>query len=175
MIIIQIVNDNHRGGVAPTADNLPRLAAMVVARALRVMPAVIITGARQTGKSTLVRDLVSGGGRLYASLAGRDARDQAVSAPAQLVRRAPAMTLDEVQREPGLLLAVKRAIDEERTPGRFLLTGSAKLRLRRRVSETLAGRATYLVLWPLTRREQLGFGATGPWAELFAARDREWR
>src|SRR5256885_5538001 len=44
----------------------------------------------------------------------------------------------------------------------------------RRVSETLSGRATYLVLWHLTRREQLGFGATGPWTQLLAARDRDW-
>jgi len=139
------------------------------------MPAVIVTGSRQAGKSTLVRDLVAGREPLYATLDDLDVRDQAASAPDQLVRRAPAMTLDEVQREPRLLLAVKRAIDQERTPGRFLLTGSANLRLMRRVSETLAGRATYLVLWPLTRREQLGFGSTGPWTELLAADDREWR
>src|SRR5256885_5422772 len=140
---------------AGVADPLPRLAAIAVARALRVMPAVIVTGARQTGKSTLVRHLIAGRERHYATLDDLDVRDQAVSAPDQLVRRAPAMTLDEVQREPELLLAVKRAIDEERTPGRFLLTGSANLRLMPRVSETLAGRATYPVLWPPTRREPL--------------------
>ncbi|MCP9911144.1 AAA family ATPase [Cyanobium sp. BA20m-p-22] len=58
-------------------------------------------------------------------------------------------TLDEVQREPGLLSAVKRAIDRNRSAGRFLLTGSANLLLMRQVSESLAGRASYLTLWPM--------------------------
>ena len=71
------------------------------------------------------------------------------------------VTLDEVQREPELLRAVKRAIDRDRTPGRFLLTGSANLLLMRQVSESLAGRASYLTLWPMTRREQRGLGRCG--------------
>ena len=85
------------------------------------------------------------------------------------------MTLDEVQREPGLLRAVKRAIDRDRTPGRFLITGSANLLLMRQVAESLAGRASYLTLWPMTRREQRGLGRCGVWDELLAARDEEWR
>ena len=68
------------------------------------------------------------------------------------------MTLDEVQREPDLLHAVKRAIDQQRQPGKFLITGSANLLLMRQVSESLAGRASYLTFWPMTRREQLGLG-----------------
>ena len=59
-----------------------------------------------------------------------------------------------MQQEPSLLSAVKRAIDRDRKAGRFLLTGSANLLLMRQVSESLAGRASYLTLWPLTRREQ---------------------
>ena len=81
------------------------------------------------------------------------------------------MTLDEVQREPDLLRAVKRAIDRRRRPGSFLLTGSANLLLMRRVSESLAGRASYLTLWPMTRREQRGLGRCGLWDDLLAARD----
>jgi hypothetical protein len=84
------------------------------------------------------------------------------------------MTLDEVQRAPDLLLAVKRAVDLDRRRGRFLLTGSANLLLMRRVSETLAGRASYLTLWPMTRREQLGLGCCGIWQDLLDARDDEW-
>ena len=84
------------------------------------------------------------------------------------------VTLDEVQREPDLLRAVKRAIDRDRTPGRFLLTGSANLLLMRQVSESLAGRASYLTLWPMTRREQRGLGRCGRWDELLAARDDDW-
>ena len=84
------------------------------------------------------------------------------------------VTLDEVQREPGFLAAVKRSIDRDRTPGRFLLTGSANLLLMHQVSESLAGRASYLTLWPMTRREQRGEGRAGRWDELLAARDDEW-
>jgi predicted AAA+ superfamily ATPase len=84
------------------------------------------------------------------------------------------VTLDEVQREPGLLHAVKREIDEERVAGRFLLSGSANLLLMRRVAESLAGRASYLTLWPMTRREQRGLGRCGLWEELLSARDEDW-
>ena len=59
------------------------------------------------------------------------------------VKTLPRLVDDEVQREPGLLTAVKRAIDRDRRPGRFLLTGSANLLLMRQVSESLAGRASY--------------------------------
>ena len=93
-----------------------------------------------------------------------------------LVRSAPRLTLDEVQREPVLLLAVKRAVDEDRPRrnGRFILTGSANLLLMHRVSESLAGRAIYVNLWPLTRRERLGLGAPGTWTELLSAPVSEW-
>ncbi|MGC8518129.1 MAG: AAA family ATPase [Steroidobacteraceae bacterium] len=64
------------------------------------------------------------------------------------------MTLDEVQREPDVLRAVKRSIDRNRSPGRLLLTGAANLLLMRGVSQSLAGRASSLTLWPMTRREQ---------------------
>ena len=86
--------------------------------------------------------------------------------PDALARGSQRVTLDEVQREPGLLSAVKREVDRERQPGRFLLTGSANLLLMRRVSESLAGRASYLTLWPMTRREQLGLGQCGIWEDL---------
>jgi hypothetical protein len=79
-----------------------------------------------------------------------------------------------VQREPDLLRAVKREIDRRRRPGRFLLTGSANLLLMQRISESLAGRASYLTLWPMTRREQRGLGRAGVWEELLAAREDEW-
>jgi predicted AAA+ superfamily ATPase len=75
--------------------------------------------------------------------------------------------LDEVQRVPDLLLSIKQAVDEHRVNGRFLLTGSANLLLMQRISESLAGRARYLTLWPLTRREQLGKVACGIWSEFF--------
>jgi hypothetical protein len=154
-------------------ETLPRLVEPALAERLRVMPAVVVTGARQAGKSTLASERVRGA-RRYASLDDLDVLDAARRDPEALVGGSGAVTLDEVQREPGLLAAVKRAIDRDRKPGRFLLTGSANLLLMRRVSESLAGRASYLTLWPMTRREQRGEGRAGRWEELLAARDGEW-
>ena len=152
---------------------LPRRVACSLGDRLRVMPAVVVTGARQTGKSTLVQNLVSGA-RRYFSLDDLDVVDVARRDPEALLGGARPVTLDEVQREPGLLHAVKRAIDRDRKAGRFLLTGSANLLLMRKVSESLAGRASYLTLWPMTRREQRGLGRCGLWDELLAARDEDW-
>ena len=153
---------------------LPRLVNSALAERMRVMPAVVVTGARQTGKSTLAEQLVPGA-RRYATLDDLDVLDIARRDPEALVGGTQPVTLDEVQREPDLLRAVKRAIDRDRTPGRFLLTGSANLLLMRQVSESLAGRASYLTLWPMTRREQRGLGQCGRWEELFATPDAEWR
>lgn len=154
-------------------DNLPRLAERALADQLATMPAVVVTGARQTGKSTLVEHLVAGK-RTYRSLDDFEVRDAARSDPQTLLTSRTPLTLDEVQREPGLLLALKQAIDRDRTPGRFLLTGSANLLLMHKVSESLAGRASYLTLWPMSRREQDGQGRCGVWDELIAARDADW-
>ena len=152
---------------------LNRLLAESVERAARAMPVVVVTGARQTGKSTLVRELLAGS-RSYFSLDDLDVRAQAERSPDDLVGRAERVVLDEVQRVPDLLLAVKRAVDVKRRPGRFILTGSADLMLMGGVSESLAGRATYLTLWPLTRAELLGRGRAGRWQELFEHRASEW-
>jgi len=154
-------------------NNLPRLVAAALRDRLHAMPAVVVTGARQTGKSTLVEYLVEGE-RRYLSLDDLDVVHAARNDPESLVGGSGPVTLDEVQREPDLLRAVKRAIDKRRTVGRFLVTGSANLLLMRHVSESLAGRASYLTLWPMTRREQLGLGRAGLWAELLAARDEDW-
>lgn len=137
------------------------------------MPAVVLTGARQTGKSTLAQRLTAGE-RRFVSLDDLDALDIARRDPDALVAGEAPITLDEVQREPDLLLAVKRAIDRRRRPGRFLLTGSANLLLMHRVSESLAGRASYLTLWPMTRREQRGLGRCGVWEELLASEEASW-
>lgn len=152
---------------------LPRAVVSALADRLRVMPAVVITGARQTGKSTLVEELVRGK-RRYATLDDLDVLDAARRDPEILVGGSGPITLDEVQREPGLMRAVKRAIDRNRAPGRFLLTGSANLLLMKEVSESLAGRASYLTLWPMTRREQMGMGHCGRWEELLSTPDAEW-
>ena len=136
------------------------------------MPAVVLTGARQTGKSTLAQ--ATAPGRRFATLDDFDVLDAARRQPESLLGGATPITLDEVQRAPDLLRAVKAAIDDDRQAGRFLLTGSANLLLMKQISESLAGRASYLNLWPMTRREQLGMGQCGIWEALLANPDAEW-
>ena len=155
---------------------LPRFAAALLRRALAVSPVVVVMGARQTGKSTLVQAAPFADDRLYLTLDDPDTHERARSEPDDLVRSAPQLTLDEVQREPDLLLAVKRAVDADRPrrPGRFILTGSANLLLMRQVSESLAGRATYVHLWPFSRRERLGHGSPGIWSDLLTTPVAEW-
>jgi predicted AAA+ superfamily ATPase len=152
---------------------LPRHLQAPLAERLRLMPAVVVTGARQTGKSTLVQ-ILTPGERRFLSLDDLDVVELARRDPEALLGGSAPVTLDEVQREPDLLLAVKRAIDRRRRAGQFLLTGSANLLLMRGVSESLAGRASYLPIWPMTRREQQGLGACGLWDDLVGAEDGEW-
>jgi predicted AAA+ superfamily ATPase len=156
-----------------TAPPRPRVLTGTVERLLQTMPVVVVTGARQTEKSTLARDLLAER-RTYLSLDDLDVREQAFRAPMDLVQRSERLVLDEIQRAPELLLSVKRAVDEDRRPGRFVLTGSANLLLMQRVSESLAGRASYVTLWPLTRAEVLGLGRAGRWGELFETPERDW-
>jgi len=152
---------------------LPRLVASALAERLRAMPALVVTGPRQAGKSTLVQRLAPGK-RRYRTLDDLDVLDAAQRDPEALLGGHEPLTLDEVQRAPDLLHAVKRAIDQRRVAGRFLLTGSANLLMMRQVSESLAGRASYLTLWPMTRREQRGEGRAGLWEELLATPEAKW-
>lgn len=141
-----------------------------------VFPAVVVIGARQTGKTTLVQGIPGLGGRPYLTLDDPELRDQARTDPASLLARSPELILDEVQRAPDLLIAIKREIDSDRPrrPGRYLMTGFANLLLMERVAESLAGRAYYLKLWPLTRRELLALGRTGIWSEMMETPVRDW-
>ncbi len=154
----------------------PRLASSSLSADLGIFPAVVLTGARQTGKSTLAREGAAFRGRPYLTLDDLDVRQQAAESPDDLLRRRPSLTLDEVQREPGLLLAVKTLVDRDRPRqrGRFLLTGSANLLLMKAVADSLMGRAAWRVLHPMTRREQLGMGCAGRWTELLAEPVEGW-
>src|ERR1700690_418532 len=125
MIIIHSMN---------THDSLPRAAADLVRQSMKTSPAGVVTGARQTGKSTLAQQV--GTGMVYVSLDDIENLDRAARQPDAL-HNCPPLRGDEVQRSPDLLLAIKRAVDAKRTPGRFLLTGSANLLLMQRVSESL--------------------------------------
>jgi len=158
------------------AKFVPRLINTGLEADLEAFPVSVLTGARQTGKSTLVLEGEFLRPRAYVTLDDLSVSDQAQNAPRDLVVRHPVMTLDEVQREPGLLLTIKQVVDEERPrrPGRFLLTGSANLLLMEQVADSLAGRASYRVLRSMTRREQLGHGRAGLWSELLARSVTAW-
>ncbi|MCK5795989.1 MAG: ATP-binding protein, partial [Deltaproteobacteria bacterium] len=118
-------------------------------------PAILVTGARQTGKTTLLRQEY-GSSHAYLSLDRPDIRQQALSDPVAFLREHPApLILDEIQQVPELLSYIKEAIDRDRRPGRWLLTGSQKFPLMRGISETLAGRVAILELGPLAVSEVL--------------------
>jgi len=118
-------------------------------------PVVVLTGARQVGKTTLLRHAEPFASWRYHSLDLFDVRAQAQEAPASLWADHREVILDEVQHVPEVLSAVKQAVDEDRSR-RFILSGSANLSLLSRVSESLAGRAVYLVLHPMTLGELHG-------------------
>jgi predicted AAA+ superfamily ATPase len=124
-------------------------------RAAATFPAVLLTGARQTGKTTLLRERFRTSHR-YVSLERPDVRARALADPVGfLADRPPPLILDEIQLAPTLLHYVKDRIDEDGRSGRFLLTGSQSLALMRGVSQTLAGRVAVLTLDPLSLAECL--------------------
>jgi hypothetical protein len=133
----------------------PRFALMRVHQALRDTPVVLLNGPRQCGKTTLVRYLI-GGHRSYLTLDDETALAAARSDPSGFLRGLERASLDEVQRAPELLRAIKLTVDQDRRPGRFLLTGSADLLALPRVSESLAGRMEVITLLPLAHAELLG-------------------
>jgi hypothetical protein len=126
-----------------------------VLQALEWAPIVLLEGARQTGKTVLVRDLI-GATRPAAYLTFDDALtlESAHADPQGFVAGlAGRVVLDEVQRTPELFRAIKLVVDADRTPGRFLLTGSANVLLLPKLSDSLAGRMRIVTLWPLSQGE----------------------
>jgi predicted AAA+ superfamily ATPase len=133
---------------------LPRLASAALARALGDAPVVCLLGPRQSGKSTLAQRHAPQ--RAYLTLDDPALLAAATADPAGFVAGLPAaVTIDEIQRAPGLLPALKLAVDRDRRAGRFLLTGSADLLLLPSVSESLAGRMEIVRLHPLTEAEKM--------------------
>ncbi len=131
----------------------PRSLAPVLGEALADTPVVCLLGPRQSGKTTLVQQLAPD--RAYVSLDDQNYYQTARTDPSGFVASLPdAVTLDEVQRAPELLPAIKRAVDQDRRPGRFVLTGSANLLLVPTVTESLAGRMEIAQLHPLTESEK---------------------
>ncbi len=148
----------------------PRMLEPTLRQALRDFPVVVLTGARQTGKTTIARQLDGGGARTFLTLDDLRVAERAVRAPDDLVAEGDSLTIDEVQRAPDLLRAIKRTVDLDRRPGRFLLTGSANLLLMKEVSESLAGRAVYLQLGPMTEAEKTIGSPGAAWSAVLEAR-----
>ncbi|MDP3430548.1 MAG: AAA family ATPase, partial [Desulfomicrobium sp.] len=118
-------------------------------------PAVLISGPRQAGKTTLARR-IAGQKMRYLTLDDETVLLAAKEDPVALVRDADRVVIDEIQRAPGLLIAIKKSIDEDRRPGRFLLTGSANLMTLPTVADSLAGRMETVTLLPLSQAEICG-------------------
>ncbi|HMK61698.1 MAG TPA: ATP-binding protein [Dissulfurispiraceae bacterium] len=144
--------------------------AAAVLTALHDMPVTVITGMRQTGKSTFLQNNRKLKTRLYVSLDDFAQLEAAKSDPDGFVSSGEPMTIDEVQKCPELLTAIKRAVDKKRSPGQFLLSGSANLSMLKGVSESLAGRAIYFTMHPFTRREIAGAAGESPFIRKFFAK-----
>jgi predicted AAA+ superfamily ATPase len=128
-----------------------------IRRSLVEFPAVLVIGARQVGKSTLVRSIAESVSAGYRTLDDRIILDAASHDPQGFVDAMPTpAVIDEVQRAPDLLLAIKRAIDRNRRPGQFLLTGSANPLTMHRVADRLSGRIAVHELLPFCLSERFG-------------------
>jgi predicted AAA+ superfamily ATPase len=135
----------------------PRFAGPRLVEALSDTPVVLIHGPRQCGKTTLARTIGDPRGYTYFSFDDDVALAAAEADPAGFVADLPERAiLDEVQRVPGLFPALKSVVDRRRTPGRFLLTGSAHVLLVPKLADSLAGRIEILHLHPLAQCELAG-------------------
>jgi uncharacterized protein len=124
-----------------------------LAEALQDTPVVLLAGPRQAGKTTLVRQISDRLGMRYLTLDDELTRLSAREDPVGIIRNLDRAVIDEIQRAPELLLAIKKSVDEDRRPGRFLLTGSANLMMLPTVADSLAGRMERLSLLPLLQSE----------------------
>lgn len=136
---------------------LPRHARSLVEQTLADTPVVVIQGARQVGKSTLARQVLQGRPGTVLSLDDAAVLAAAQADPDGFVRQAGGLlVIDEVQRAPQLLRSLKAAVDQDRRPGRFLVTGSADLLGLPGAQESLAGRAETVALYGLSQGELRG-------------------
>ena len=162
---VKIINSPHNCTLtySPTHDSIvtmetplklyPRLIESRVAEALADTPVVLIAGPRQAGKTTLARSFAGKQGMHYLTLDDELTLLAAKEDPVGMIRSLDRTVIDEIQRAPRLLLAIKKSVDEDRRPGRFLLTGSANLMALPTVADSLAGRMETLTLLPLSQSE----------------------
>lgn len=135
------------------SEFVPRRAASAIADALADTRVVLVNGARQAGKSTLVRSVAGQRTAEWRDLDLPQDRQSALSDPVGFVAFDGLMVIDEIQRAPELLLAIKARVDADPRPGQFLLTGSSQLLALRDLPDTLPGRMETIELWPLSQGE----------------------
>jgi uncharacterized protein len=135
----------------------PRNIATSLLESLQDTPVVLLVGARQTGKSTLVQSLSDVNASRYINLDDAALQTAAKDDPQGFLKGLTGrVIIDEIQRAPELFLAIKSEVDRNREPGRFLLTGSANVLLLPRLSESLVGRMEIHTLWGLSQGELNG-------------------
>ena len=133
---------------------MPRHAERQVRVALADTRVVAVVGPRQSGKTTLVRRIAAADGRTFVSLDDKNARQFAASDISGFMRRQGEMAaIDEIQWEPEILLAIKKSVDENPRPGRYLITGSVDLFKRAFAPDSLAGRVEVFQLLPFSQAE----------------------
>ena len=133
----------------------PRFVERRVREALEDTRVVLVCGPRQSGKTTLAQQ-IAGDAIPFITLDDTTAFEAASTDPVGFVRGLDRAVIDEVQRAPGLILAIKATVDADPRPGRFLLTGSADLMTLPRVADSLAGRMAIIRLLPLAQAELRG-------------------
>ena len=139
--------------------------ASIVSEALNNMPVVVITGMRQSGKTTFLQNQPGLGQRRYLTFDDFPQLAAAKSDPDGFVSSEEPLAIDEAHKCPEIFPAIKRAVDRQRRPGQFLLSGSANFALLRKIRESLAGRALYLEMHPFSRREISGEISEKPFLE----------
>jgi predicted AAA+ superfamily ATPase len=135
---------------------LPRQIRPHLVEALSDSRVVCLLGPRQSGKSTLVRAVTENEHPArYVTLDDRATLELAREDPTALVAGEGRLAIDEVQRAPDLLLAIKQVVDVDPRPGRFLITGSANVMTHPRIADALPGRVDYMTLWPFSQSERV--------------------
>lgn len=125
--------------------------------AMKDTPVVLVNGARQTGKTTLVKDIAGLKKASYVTLDDHADLDAALNDPAGFIAGlGPHAVIDEVQNAPNIFRAIKASVDRDRRPGRFLLTGSANVLVLPKLGDSLAGRMEIITLYPMAQDELAG-------------------
>ncbi len=132
----------------------PRYIKPKLLRSLTASPIILLTGGRQTGKTTLVKELGTQEGWDFITLDNLRLLNGAKSDPMGLLEQYPShLIIDEIQRAPELALPLKLKVDENRAPGMYILTGSSNPLVAPRLNDSLAGRMFIHHLWPLSQTE----------------------